>query len=591
MGRKLFRHLHIPEGWRHYWTKYPEGYTILESLLSWASQVDDMVEQLNKNTLDIKDFIEKITDFINDFTAKFGENLAQEVVKQLTEWLKDGTLADIITEEVLTTISTRIEKVEKTFRYINVEQPPQGLLPIAEGATDNVDRVNAMIDQLKDGGELFFPSGRYPMEKPIKIFRPIRLTGHSPYRNRGTSLIFDGTNGIELFFSYVDIRNITIEGENKKTAFNLEQKELGTVGLYNRYNDDGTSGGTKTDNVSIMGFNVGYASVQEGSETSWAGAYRENRGLYVSQCDVGLCFLDGATFDTFFGGRVIDCTTHGVYASLPTGKNYNRIEFIGTCFEAIGYTGGNMDKPNMVDPKHGLYVKNNSKIKFTNCYFELVKGMTDKGASMSFVNCHIHNNFKMYGKGTTFSDSHGEHRQSYIPQLEIGDTLQTSNCEATVTASTDFRLRVTSDKSGNIMLYAPATTMRGLIVDDLLWTKLSFRYKVIKGFEGTGFGISAMIRHTDSDGNLDNGNRSITHATSFIQPEKNQDYQYFEFYQYPRKDGEYLNRNSYMRNIQALLHFYNAAEHSGGNYINNNLEIEISDLCYTVYTRKETSLS
>lgn len=42
-----FRYLDVPDHWQHYWTKYPEGYTILEALLSWVKQVDDLIDQIN----------------------------------------------------------------------------------------------------------------------------------------------------------------------------------------------------------------------------------------------------------------------------------------------------------------------------------------------------------------------------------------------------------------------------------------------------------------------------------------------------------------------------------------------------------------
>ncbi|MFS8541501.1 MAG: stage II sporulation protein D [Tissierellales bacterium] len=46
MGKK-FKYLSVPNHWEHYWTKYPEGYTILEALLSWVKQVDDLIDQIN----------------------------------------------------------------------------------------------------------------------------------------------------------------------------------------------------------------------------------------------------------------------------------------------------------------------------------------------------------------------------------------------------------------------------------------------------------------------------------------------------------------------------------------------------------------
>lgn len=54
-----FPKLQFPESWSHYWSKYPEGFTILESLISWVSQVDKMTEKLNENQDEIADRVTK----------------------------------------------------------------------------------------------------------------------------------------------------------------------------------------------------------------------------------------------------------------------------------------------------------------------------------------------------------------------------------------------------------------------------------------------------------------------------------------------------------------------------------------------------
>lgn len=95
-----FKYLRVPDHWEQFWSKYPQGYTILESLINWVSQVDKMVDQLNKNTIDIKEFKEEVNNQINDFLSKFDKNLQEEITRQLSEWLDDGVLADIINEDV-----------------------------------------------------------------------------------------------------------------------------------------------------------------------------------------------------------------------------------------------------------------------------------------------------------------------------------------------------------------------------------------------------------------------------------------------------------------------------------------------------------
>jgi hypothetical protein len=84
-----FNHLNVPDYWQQYWTKYPEGYTILESLLNWVAQVDSMVDNVNNwNT------------YLDNFIATFELDLQVEVIKTLNAWKLDGTLDTIIMEAI-----------------------------------------------------------------------------------------------------------------------------------------------------------------------------------------------------------------------------------------------------------------------------------------------------------------------------------------------------------------------------------------------------------------------------------------------------------------------------------------------------------
>lgn len=92
-----FKHLNVPSHWEHYWTRYPEGYTVLEALISWVSQVDDMVDNVNDwNT------------YLDEFVNTFDTELQTTVFNILTDWDKSGFLADIINEAT----NERIDVVE-----------------------------------------------------------------------------------------------------------------------------------------------------------------------------------------------------------------------------------------------------------------------------------------------------------------------------------------------------------------------------------------------------------------------------------------------------------------------------------------------
>lgn len=84
-----FQHLNVPSHWETYWTKYPEGYTILEALINWVGQVDAMVD--NQNTWN---------EYLDNFVKNFDFELQKEVADTLTQWKDSGLLADIINNEV-----------------------------------------------------------------------------------------------------------------------------------------------------------------------------------------------------------------------------------------------------------------------------------------------------------------------------------------------------------------------------------------------------------------------------------------------------------------------------------------------------------
>lgn len=124
-----FKHLHIPDQWEQYWSKYPNGYSLMEALINWVGQVNDMVDvsnetneqinclQRNFNALEkelraswagykdntektYKDFRDEVYTIINNWIATIEPTIQDEVVNSLSGWLQDGTLSDIINEDV-----------------------------------------------------------------------------------------------------------------------------------------------------------------------------------------------------------------------------------------------------------------------------------------------------------------------------------------------------------------------------------------------------------------------------------------------------------------------------------------------------------
>lgn len=186
---KTFKHLRIPESWEHYWTKYPEGYTILESLMDWVSHANEVTDNVNE-----------WNKYLDDFVNQFDKNLQNKIIDTLSEWQKDGTL-DIIIDEAL---QTQIDNLEidmgvNVFKYGAV----------GDGVTDDTE---AFLSAIGSGHKLYVPStkGGFLIKQTLPLQNSIR-------GEQGTRLIFDvdsNSDGVVATKSGLSIENLIIEQFN-----------------------------------------------------------------------------------------------------------------------------------------------------------------------------------------------------------------------------------------------------------------------------------------------------------------------------------------------------------------------------------------
>jgi len=120
-----FNHLNIPDQWNTYWSKYPQGYTILEALINWVGQVDSMVDnqnQLNDNVVSYKNDINNtITDYRNEldaFVLQFDAELQETVSETLTAWQLSGYLEVIISAALQTQIDEVDDRLSTQLAHI-----------------------------------------------------------------------------------------------------------------------------------------------------------------------------------------------------------------------------------------------------------------------------------------------------------------------------------------------------------------------------------------------------------------------------------------------------------------------------------------
>jgi len=87
MGK--FNNLHVPEHWEQYWSKYPNGYSIMEALIDWVSQVDEMVNNVNDWNL-----------YLDDFVSTFDEKLQETVILIIQGWIDEGFLGEVVRQAI-----------------------------------------------------------------------------------------------------------------------------------------------------------------------------------------------------------------------------------------------------------------------------------------------------------------------------------------------------------------------------------------------------------------------------------------------------------------------------------------------------------
>lgn len=162
---KKFKKIMIPPQWQEYWTAYPHGYTILEALVDWISEFNDIIKNVND-----------WNDYLDNFVNNFEFELQEEVQRTITKWQNDGFLEDIINAA----LNTRVDEVEEVVgdiqtslnsKFINVISPPYPFeKAVGDGVTDNTQILQDIITYCNDNNlNVYIPEGEFIVKDTIKI--------------------------------------------------------------------------------------------------------------------------------------------------------------------------------------------------------------------------------------------------------------------------------------------------------------------------------------------------------------------------------------------------------------------------------------
>ena len=185
-----------------------EQYTVLRLIHKLIGTTNELVDSSS-------DIYEKL-----DYLLKDG--LSEEVAETLTQWLNDGTLSDIITEDVLVEINNRLTKLEQVM-YVK----PEWLDTWNDSLTDHtlvLKQAIQLAETLKV--PVLLSSKEYVITSPLEITRNVAIQGNgsssiikadysrwkgSDYRSiiiRGGIAVFKSIDGWNRIFKDFIVRGV-----------------------------------------------------------------------------------------------------------------------------------------------------------------------------------------------------------------------------------------------------------------------------------------------------------------------------------------------------------------------------------------------
>lgn len=190
-----FNHLNVPDHWQHFYSKYPQGMTILESLLEWVNQVDGMTDAVNETLAEVLTFKDSMMPAaLNDILTEW--ELSGKLSTVLTNALLTGkaNVADLdalqlVVDELSDTVSDTLASLTSnvTAKLTQLPTPATDFFTaeqIADVLTtgpvlDHSAAIQAYVDAQKAAGKynLYFPRGQYRFKNVNLYDHPWNIYG------------------------------------------------------------------------------------------------------------------------------------------------------------------------------------------------------------------------------------------------------------------------------------------------------------------------------------------------------------------------------------------------------------------------------
>ena len=178
-----FNHLHVPDHFQVAMSKYPHGLSMLESLLSWVSQVDEMVDAYNLTRAEFEALQKTVDTAIETLWATV---VPETISETLDLWYSNGKLGTVInntllnskadkttTDALAASITALESEIDTTIANALIQLPTsvtdyltaaeRADIKLAAPVLDHSASIQAYVNAMAATGKyvLTFPAGNY----------------------------------------------------------------------------------------------------------------------------------------------------------------------------------------------------------------------------------------------------------------------------------------------------------------------------------------------------------------------------------------------------------------------------------------------
>lgn len=319
-----------------------ESGTVLQQTARMYHKVNELIAGENAQNEAITNCLEKFIE-LKDYVEHYLDNLdiQTEVNNKLDEMVEDGTLAEIINQEIFGELN------EAKTGWINVTT--KGL--VADGVTANDTAFTTLLGTINDGDVIYFPKGTYLFNSRIQIddFSNVTFRFEGELKSENGILLsrlvrcnffglritrdytrYDYTSlsntGIEVFNSkYLNLTDTYVAGYNKGIFWHSDGQSNSYNTLYNFHSFDNLHG------WSTLNENSGFTN----EINTFGGRFSLNTGETDVAGIADFVVIPSQTnMQNFYG-----MTMEGELTKISIAGNYN--SFIGCRFE--GQSSNNQD--------------------------------------------------------------------------------------------------------------------------------------------------------------------------------------------------------------------------------------------------------